>query len=163
LKLAARSKAPDWSVEVAYNSAVPLLKHGVDRRKHPFAAVYRCPGPRRRESGSTRQVETLYEDTLRQHQAELKVNFEDWRSLQRRAQSLNAALIPLTNDRVAQTLASYAGGTATLTQVFEARRAAADARMQVLLLERDAARAWAKVNFQFADPASHAHVLGVNP
>ncbi len=97
---------------------------------------------------SSRRPDALFQDTLRQHQAELRAEFEEWRSLQRRAQALQRTLLPLADDRVAQTLASYAGGTATLAQVLEARRAAVDARMQVLLLERDAARAWAKINFQ---------------
>jgi hypothetical protein len=35
--------------------------------------------------------------------------------------------------------------------------------MQVVLLERDAARAWAKVNFQFVESPDHAHVSGAKP
>jgi outer membrane protein TolC len=109
------------------------------------------------------QTETLLQDALQQHQAELRSTFEEWRSLRRRAQSLQRALVPLVDDRIAQTLASYAGGNSTLAQVLEARRAAVDARMQVVLLERDAARAWAKVNFQVVESPNHAHISGAKP
>jgi hypothetical protein len=33
----------------------------------------------------------------------------------------------------------------------------------VLLLERDAARAWARVNFQMADATDHLHLSGAKP
>jgi outer membrane protein TolC len=166
LKLASRNKVPDWSVEIAYQQrgpaysnmvsigvSIPLPLFPNERQDRGIAA----------SQAQLAQVETLFQDTLQQHQTELRVNFEEWRSLQRRAQSLQQALLPLATDRIRQTLASYSGGTASLAQVLEARRAAVDARMQVLLLERDAARAWAKVNFQFGESPKHAHAPGDQP
>jgi outer membrane protein TolC len=166
LKLAARSKTPDWSVEVAYQQRGPaysnMVSIGVSIPLPIFPDQRQDRGIAASQAQLT-QVETLFQDTLRQHQAELRIGLEEWRSLQQRAQSLQRALLPLADDRVAQSLASYAGGTTTLAQVLEARRAAVDARMQMLLLERDAARAWAKINFQFADTSNHAHVAGDKP
>jgi outer membrane protein TolC len=166
LKLASRSKVPDWSVEVAYQQrgpaysnmvsigvSIPLPLFPNERQDRGIAA----------SQAQLAQVETLFQDTLQQHQTELRVSFEEWRSLQRRAQSLQNTLLPLAADRVQQTLASYAGGTASLAQVLEARRAAVEARMQVLLLERDAARAWAKVNFQFGESTNPAQASGDRP
>lgn len=164
LKLATRSTTPDWSLEVAYQQRGPSYSNMVSIGVNIPLPLF--PGERQDRSIAASQsqlalAETNLQDTLRQHQAELRVNIAEWRSLQRRAQALQRALLPLTEDRVLQTVASYSGGNATLPQVLEARRAAVDARMQVLLLERDAARAWARVNFQFADPLPG--VAGVKP
>jgi len=166
LKLAARSKIPDWSLEVAYQQrgpsysnmvsvgvSIPLPLFPQDRQDRGTAA----------SQAQLAQTETLLEDALRQHQAELRANYEEWRSLRERARSLQRTLLPLADDRAAQTLASYSGGSAGLAQVLEARRAAVEARMQVLLLERDAARAWAKLNFQYADASNHLHTSGDKP
>lgn len=166
LKLAQRNKIPDWSLEVAYQQrgpsysnmvsvgvSIPLPLFPQDRQDRGTAA----------SQAQLAQTETLLEDALRQHQAELRANYEEWRSLRERARSLQRTLLPLADDRAAQTLASYSGGSAGLAQVLEARRAAVEARMQVLLLERDAARAWAKLNFQYADASNHLHTSGDKP
>ena len=166
LKLAARSKTPDWSLEVAYQQRGPAYSNMVSIGVNiplPLFPQQRQDRGIAASQAQLAQTETLLQDALRQHQAELRSNFEEWRSLRRRAQSLQRALVPLADDRIAQTLASYAGGNSTLAQVLEARRAAVDARMQVVLLERDAARAWAKVNFQLVESRNHAHVSGAKP
>ena len=166
LKLATRSKTPDWSLEVAYQQRGPAYSNMVSIGVNiplPLFPQQRQDRGIAASQAQLAQTETLLQDALRQHQAELRSNFEEWRSLRRRAQSLQRALVPLVDDRIAQTLASYAGGNSTLAQVLEARRAAVDARMQVVLLERDAARAWAKVNFQFVESPNHAHVSGAKP
>ena len=154
LKLATRSKTPDWSLEVAYQQRGPAYSNMVSIGVNiplPLFPQQRQDRGIAASQAQLAQTETLLQDALRQHQAELRSNFEEWRSLRRRAQSLQRALVPLVDDRITQTLASYAGGNSTLAQVLEARRAAVDARMQVVLLERDTARAWAKVNFQFIE------------
>jgi len=166
LKLATRSKTPDWSLEAAYQQRGPAYSNMVSIGVSVPLPLFPQERQDRGIAASQAQLahsETLLQDALQQHQAELRSNFEEWRSLQRRAQSLQRALLPLVDDRIAQTLGSYAGGNATLVQVLEARRAAVDARMQVLLLERDTARAWARVHFQFPEAPSHAHVSGAKP
>ena len=166
LKLATRSKTPDWSLEVAYQQRGPAYSNMVSIGVNiplPLFPQERQDRGIAASQAQLAQTETLLQDALRQHQAELRSNFEEWRSLRRRAQSLQRSLLPLVDDRIAQTLGSYAGGNATLVQVLEARRAAVDARMQVLLLERDTARAWAKVNFQFIESPNNDHVSGGKP
>jgi outer membrane protein TolC len=166
LKLATRSKTPDWSLEVAYQQRgsaysnmvsigvnIPLPLFAGNRQDRGIAA----------SQAQLAQAETAFQDTLAQHQAELRVNVVEWRSLRQRAQTLRRVLLPLAEDRVQQAMASYAGGGGSLAQVLESRRAAVDARMQVLLLERDAARAWARVNFQVGDATDQVQVSGVKP
>ena len=166
LKLATRSKTPDWSLEVAYQQRGPAYSNMVSVGVNiplPLFPQERQDRGIAASQAQLAQTEALLQDALRQHQAELRSGFEEWRSLRRRAQALQRTLQPLADDRIAQTLASYAGGNATLVQVLDARRAAVDARMQVLLLERDTARAWAKVNFQFVESPNHGNVLGAEP
>ena len=68
-----------------------VLEHGLDRRQYPAAAVSRAsariaasPRARRRLA----QAETLFEDTLRQHQAELRAKLRGMAQPAARAQSL---------------------------------------------------------------------------
>jgi outer membrane protein TolC len=138
-------------VSIGVNIPLPLFAG--DRQDRGIAA----------SQAQLAQAETMFQDTLAQHQAELRVNFTEWRSLQQRAQTLRRVLLPLAEDRMQQALAGYAGGGGSLAQVLEARRATVDARMQVLLLERDAARAWARVNFQTVDAVDHVQVSGARP
>lgn len=155
LRLAEHGRTPDWSVEVAYQQrgpaysnmvsigvAIPLPMFPQERQDRGIAA----------SQAQVAQVEAQLQDMQSQRKAELATSVEEWRSLQRRAQALLRTLLPYASDRAAQALASYSGGTGTLAAVLEARRASVDARMQVLLLERDTARAWAKLNFALVDP-----------
>jgi outer membrane protein TolC len=166
LKLATRSKTPDWSLEVAFQVRGPLYSNMMSIGVNIPLPLF--PGDRQdrgiaASQAQLAQAETMFQDTLAQHQAELRANHVEWRSLQQRAQTLQRMLLPLADDRMKQALASYGGGGGSLAQVLEARRANVDARMQVLLLERDAARAWARINFQMADATDHVHVSGARP
>jgi outer membrane protein TolC len=166
LRLAEHSRTPDWSVEVAYQQrgpaysnmvsigvAIPLPLFPQERQDRGIAA----------SQAQVAQVEAQLRDLELQRKAELATNIEEWRSLQRRTHALQLTLLPFAGDRAVQALASYSGGTGTLASVLEARRAHVDARMQVLLLERDAARAWAKLNFALVDPVVGAQRSGSAP
>jgi len=48
-------------------------------------------------------------------------------------------------------LASYGGGQQNLAAVLEARRAEVDARIQVLDLERESARIWARLRYTYLE------------
>ena len=156
LRLAEHGRTPDWSVEVAYQQrgpaysnmvsigvAIPLPMFPQERQDRGIAA----------SQAQVAQAEAQLQDMQVQRGAELATNVEEWRSLQRRAKALQRTLLPYASDRAVQALASYSGGNGTLAGVLEARRGSVDARMQVLLLERDAARAWAKLNFALVDGA----------
>ncbi|MCS0467235.1 TolC family protein, partial [Burkholderia mallei] len=49
--------------------------------------------------------------------------------------------------------AAYRAGAGSLADAFAARRARLDARLQVLDLERDVARAWAQLDYQIVPSA----------
>lgn len=159
LHLAEHARTPDWSVEVAYQQrgpaysnmvsigvAIPLPMFPQERQDRGISAG----------QAQVAQADAQLQDMQSQRRAELASNVEEWRSLRQRAQVLQRTLLPYASDRAAQALASYSGGNGTLAAVLEARRGSVDARMQVLLLERDATRAWAKLNFALVDPIGGA-------
>jgi len=166
LKLAERARTPDWSIEVSYQQRGPaysnMVSIGVNIPLPLFPQDRQDRGVTESQARLA-QAEALLEDARRQRQAELAAGGEEWRSLLSRARTLRETLLPLANDRVTQTVASYSGGGATLAQVLDARRAAVEAQMQVLLMERDAARVWARLNFQLNETPANARVAKETP
>jgi outer membrane protein TolC len=138
---------------VSIGVAIPLPMFPQERQDRGISA----------SQAQVAQAEAQLQDMQSQRRAELASNVEEWRSLNQRAQSLQRTLLPYASDRAAQALASYSGGNGTLAAVLEARRGSVDARMQVLLLERDATRAWAKVNFALVDRSDGAQLAGSAP
>ena len=76
-----------------------------------------------------------------------------WQTLRERQRQLEAALIPVTRQRTEALLAAYGSGQQNLSPVLEARRAEVDARIQILELERDAARLWAQLRYTYLESA----------
>jgi outer membrane protein TolC len=62
-------------------------------------------------------------------------------------------LLPVTKQRIDAVLAAYGSGQQNLTAVLEARRADVDARLQILDLEREAARLWAQLRYTYLESA----------
>jgi outer membrane protein TolC len=152
-RLARRSKSPDWSVEVAYQQrgagfadmvsfgvAVPLPLFAADRQDREIRA----------SRAALAQARATREDMERQHRAELRTLVDEWQRLGQRIAALRTSLLPLAQDRIALALAAYRGGSATLAQVLDTRRAEVEARAQVLALQRDRARVWAQLSFRGA-------------
>ena len=73
----------------------------------------------------------------------------EWRNGVERRRRLETELLPLAGERTQAALGAYRGGKSTLTDVLAARRSELDIRLQILQLELDTARTWAKLNFLF--------------
>jgi len=71
--------------------------------------------------------------------------------LRERQQQLESTLLPIVGQRVQALLAAYGSGQQNLTAVLEARRAEVDAKVQVLELERDSARMWARLRYTYLE------------
>ncbi len=103
------------------------------------------------------QVAAERDEATRAHAAEALAMLQEWRSLRVRLQRNAATLSPLAQERTRAALAAYRGGNGTLAAVLEARRGEIDTRVEQLLLERDAARLWAQLDYLVApDHASDA-------
>jgi outer membrane protein TolC len=55
--------------------------------------------------------------------------------------------LPAANQQVEVAIAAYRSGTGSLAAVFNAKRMALDAQMQVLDVEKEAAITWAKLEY----------------
>ena len=93
------------------------------------------------------QARALYADGLAEHEAMVGVLVNDWSSSKERLARLQAELLPAALNRTEAAAAAYRGGKADLGMVLAARRDALDARMQLLQLEMETARLWARLHF----------------
>ncbi|MBY4713559.1 TolC family protein [Burkholderia cepacia] len=97
----------------------------------------------------------MYEDTLRQVQADIRTQSETLASGRERIANLSASLLPAADQRVQLANAAYRAGTGSLADTFAARRAQLDAQLQVLDLRRDVSQTWAQLEYQVV-PSSMA-------
>ena len=87
-----------------------------------------------------RHAEQLAEDSLREHQAEARLNHGDWTRLQERLCYYETEILKTASARVESAVAAWQAGNGSLTAVLDARRAHLDARMKQLELQLDAAK-----------------------
>lgn len=87
-----------------------------------------------------RQAEQLAEDSLREHQAEARLNHGDWTRLQERLRHYETEILKTASARVESAVAAWQAGNGSLMAVLDARRAHLDARMKQLELQLDAAK-----------------------
>jgi outer membrane protein TolC len=88
-----------------------------------------------------------YEDALRALQAEIQDQSLTLASLKERVFQLKVQLLPTANQQIELATAAYRSGTGSLAAVFNARRMALDAQMQVLDVEKEAATTWAGLEY----------------
>ncbi|RQS16350.1 TolC family protein [Burkholderia sp. Bp9002] len=90
----------------------------------------------------------LYEDTLRQVQADIRTQSATLASGRERIAQLSTTLLPAADQRVQLANAAYRAGTGSLADTFAARRAQLEAQQQVLDLRRDVSQTWAQLEYQ---------------
>ena len=151
-RIAEANRRPDWTWELAYSRrgsafsdmvsigvSVPLPWDRAHKQDREVAA----------KLALTEQASAQREEVLRMHTAEVKIMVAEWRNGVERRRRLETELLPLTGERTQAALGAYRGGKSTLTDVLVARRSELDVRLQILQLELDTARTWAKLNFLF--------------
>ena len=99
------------------------------------------------------QARARYEDAVRGEQAAVGVLLNEWSTDKARLDQLTAELVPAARNRTEAALAAYRAGKGDLAAVLAARRDEVDARMQLLSLEMEVARDWARLNYLVPDPA----------
>lgn len=152
VSVAKANRRPDWTWELAYS-----------RRGSPFSDMVSfgvsVPLPWDRANKQDREVAAKLAlgeqaaaqrtEVLRMHTAEVKAMVAEWRNGQERRRRIATELLPLSEQRTQAAFGSYRGGKSTLTDVLLARRGELDVRLQMLQLDLDTARAWARLNFLF--------------
>ena len=148
-------RSPNWTWEIAYQQrggaysnmvsvgvSIPLPLNRKDRQDRDAA--------QKAELGTKARL--LYEDALRQVQAEIRSESATLASGRQRIANLTQSLLPAADQRVGLATAAYKGGTGSLADTFAARRAQLDAQLQVLDLRREVSQTWAQLEYQVVPP-----------
>jgi cobalt-zinc-cadmium efflux system outer membrane protein len=149
VEVARAGYAPDWSVQVAYGWRPDLHDMATVEFEVGLPLFTRNRQDRQVASRSAElaRAESLREDWLRQHRAEIVLNVADWTRLQQRFARYDETILPAARQRLDAALAAYGAGRGMLLAVIEARRSLLDIRMQRLELELDAARHEAQLQY----------------
>jgi len=156
--VASRERNPDWSFEagyaqrgsqysnmVSFGISIPLPVNRAQRQDRDIAE----------KSALATKARMQYEEALRELRAEIQDQSLTLISLKERGAQLKSQLLPTASQQVEVATAAYRSGTGSLAAVFNAKRMALDAQMQVLDVEKEAAMTWAKLEFHVIphDPA----------
>jgi outer membrane protein TolC len=154
VEVARQNRNPNWSLEVSYQHRAPSFSNMI-------SVGVSVPLPIAREERQDREVAARLAqrdqardqllDAQRRHAAEFNAMQIEWLALNERQHELQRALMPIARQRVDALLAAYGSGQRDLLAVLEARRAEVDARIQILELEREAARVWARLRYTYLD------------
>lgn len=141
---------PDWTVEASYSQrgssysnmvsigvSVPLQLDRANRQDRETAA----------KLSAVAESRARLEDALAAHDAEVRVALNDWNAGKERLARLAAELLPAARLRSEAAQTSYRTGKGDLASVLTARRDEIDARIQLLALETETARIWARLNY----------------
>ncbi|QRR06015.1 TolC family protein [Burkholderia sp. MS455] len=144
-------RSPNWTWEIAYQQrggaysnmvsigvSIPLPLNRKNRQNRDVAE----------KAALATKARLMYEDTLRQVQADIRTQSETLASGRERIANLSAALLPAADQRVQLASAAYRAGTGSLADTFAARRAQLEAQLQVLDLRRDVSQTWAQLEYQ---------------
>ncbi|MBN3729880.1 TolC family protein [Burkholderia sp. Tr-20390] len=144
-------RSPNWTWEVAYQQRGGAYSNMV-------SVGVTIPLPLNRKNRQNRDVaekaalatkaRLMYEDTLRQVQADIRTQSATLASGRARIAHLGDALLPAADQRVQLANAAYRAGTGSLADTFAARRAQLDAQLQVLDLRREVSQTWAQLEYQ---------------
>jgi outer membrane protein TolC len=158
-RVATLNRDPDWSVEVAYavrgpsysnmvsvGVSVPLPWDRPQRQDRELAA----------KLAQRDQARALREERLRGRVAEASAAMAARESARERLERYRTEVLPITDDRARAALAAYRGGKGSLADVLAARRAELEARLALLDIEQQQARAQAELDHLYFEPAAHA-------
>ncbi|WP_374582361.1 TolC family protein [Pseudoduganella sp.] len=148
--LARANRSSDWSVEVAlqqrgpgypgmvsFGLSVPLQWDRARRQERELGA----------RLAAADQALAERDEALRAHVAEVRAQLAEWQAGRERIARYEKEVLPLAAQRTAAQLAAYRGGKAALADVLAARRAESEMQLQALQLQREHARAWARLNY----------------
>ena len=149
--VASSERSPNWTWEVAYQQRGGAYSNMV-------SVGVRIPLPINRKDREDRDVSEkadlanrahlMYEDALRQVQADIRTESATLASGRERIANLTQSLLPAADQRVELAVAAYKAGTGSLADTFAARRAQLDAQIQVLDLKREVSQTWAQLEYQ---------------
>ena len=156
LAIAESNRRPNWSWELSYSQRgsaysnmvsfgvnIPLTFNTANRQDREIAA----------KQAQLAQAQASHEDLLRETRASFAGAYAEWQNLIERRRRLSEALLPVARQRIDLTMAAYRAGQGSLSPVLESRRAEVEAQLQLLDLQREAARLWAQLHYVYVEGA----------
>ncbi|KVN90533.1 transporter [Burkholderia ubonensis] len=144
-------RSPNWTWELAYQQRGGAYSNMV-------SVGVTIPLPLNRKNRQNRDVaekaelatkaRLMYEDALRQVQADIRAQSAILASGRERIANLGRSLLPAADQRVQLANAAYRAGSGSLADTFTARRAQLEAQLQVLDLKREVSLTWAQLEYQ---------------
>lgn len=147
--VAAQDRSPNWTWEVSYGQrqrfsdmvtvgvSIPIPLSRAERQDRTLASKL--------AAASAGQFEL--EEAKRSAQLDYQTELHELTRLRERLQQFRAQAIDDAEQRVALSIAAYRSGQGSVAAVYGARLDALAIQRKMLLLERDAARAWARLCF----------------
>lgn len=152
---------PDWSAELMFSQrgsqfsnmvsigvSVPLQWDRPQRQQRELAA----------RLARVNELEAEREEQTRERVLQVQRWQQEWRAGLDRLAFLDTQRQPLATQRVDAALAAYRGGREGLGSVLQARRDALNLALERLMLERETAGLWARLEYLFANTTA-----GVKP
>lgn len=156
LAIAESGKRPNWSWELSYSQRgsaysnmvsfgvnIPLTFNAVNRQDREVVA----------KQAQLAQAQASHEDLLRETRTGFAVAYAEWQNLIERRRRLSESLSPVVRQRIDLTLAAYRAGQGSLASVLEARRGEVESQLQLIDLQREAARLWAQLHYVYGQGA----------
>jgi outer membrane protein TolC len=142
VRLAIQDYRPDWALTVGYGHRAEFADVALLQLELPLPVF-----PGRRQDPRLQSARDMVraqagrlEDQQREHEAEIRLNADDWQRLQQRLRYYDERLLPQAQVRIEAATAAYGAAAGTLKSVLDARRFALELALQKLELQADAAK-----------------------
>lgn len=150
------AKHPDWSWELDYQHRDPQFGDMVSVQFSWDLPIF--PGTRQNPVIAARQAEldqldAEREDMTREHTRQLEDDLADYQRLSRAVQRSQETLVPLAQQKVDLSLASYRAGKGDLNMLVTARRELIQARLKQVDVEEQRAMVNARLYFAYGEGA----------
>lgn len=145
-------KTPDWGVELAYQKRGEPYDDMVSVQLSFDLPVFaaRRQDPRIAEKRAERlRLASEREAVLRAHAEMLEADLSEYERLERAVQRQRDTLLPLLQEKIALSLASYRASTTELTELIAARRELIEERLKLVELEGARAQTAARLHFTY--------------
>lgn len=159
--LAKQAYKPDFSVELGYGYR-PSFADYVNLQISIDLPIFTARRQDRTLAARLAEVDrakSLRDNDLREHSAELRLNYGDWSLLKGRLARFDDVILPESRARIDAARLAWASGTGSLTAVLDARRALLEAELKRLELETDRAKHAIQLRYLGAGDA-HAQIHG---
>ena len=148
--VAVKERRPDWTFEASFAQRGPQYSNMVS----VGVSIPLTTSPSQKQDRDIAEKSALatkarlqYQDALRELQSEIQGLASRIESLTARSALLGNQLLPVAQQQIDLATAAYRSGSGSLGAVFSARKMLVEKQLQILELEKDAALAWASLEY----------------